>query len=450
MILGNLKKFDPLIVESGKQTINKLLNDFKSPNDITKVLANKTDLKGYIDTLLKHKIIELKSGEKSSLFKNKLDLSDFSSKVNQKTAFDLFLMLSPQCNLKCSYCMNGTVGDVKNSTMSFKTAVDTINFYHKMASKGSIIRVAFFGGEPLLQWELIKKLIGYIEEKKKEGKIIFEYSIPTNLTFVPENFIHYAKKYKIHLICDIDGPEKIHNQLRPSPNFNSFKKTTENIKHLVDNQIDVNMRSTICSKNVKYISKIINLHHSLGGATSSLIPITPSLGNKTINNKELYPDIKVFTKELQNGFRKNKWSSPDTKIYPFSGIINHIFNKGKSESCGIVFGNEVAVDAFGNIYPCVYNCGINSLKLGNIYKQNEDYTKKLYHIYCMVYDSKYEKCSTCSYNEICNGGCPLYTLLSKQIGNCTKSKKYLDEIPCMFYKVPFSEVLWHIYEDRLN
>lgn len=127
------------------------------------------------------------------------------------------LQVTQQCNLRCSYCIYSEEGNSKQrqhstANMSFETAKKVIDFYLENARDSKRLNIGFYGGEPLLEFELIKKCIDYSLDKA-EGKNL-SFSITTNCTLLDLNKIEYLSKINIAILVSLDGPEEIHNKQR--------------------------------------------------------------------------------------------------------------------------------------------------------------------------------------------------------------------------------------------
>ncbi len=145
------------------------------------------------------------------------------------------LQVTQQCNLRCSYCIysgNYYNRSHSNRRMSEELAKKAINFLIEHSKDVKTINIAFYGGEPLLELELIKKCISYAEEKA-EGKNL-TFSITTNGTLVSDEIIEYFQKYDINLLISLDGPKDVHdrNRIFASNGRGSFEKIFENLERI--------------------------------------------------------------------------------------------------------------------------------------------------------------------------------------------------------------------------
>lgn len=233
-----------------------------------------------------------------------------------------------------------------------------------------ILKSFFFGGEPLLNWPLIKEIIEYSEKNIKPAMPGLRYHITTNLTLLSDDMISWAKKYNITFLIDIDGDEKTHNTLRPSPKINSFQSTTNNLPLLKSENIPYSLRTTVTSFNVDQIVEISLLHKELGGDSSAFVAVGPINSDNFIMPSSWYPDIDTFEDNLINILNKNIWNP--RKLFPVKNVMEIIENGSPLyHGCGSPFNKTSAVCANGDVYACIYFVGNEKFYLGNV--MNDDY-----------------------------------------------------------------------------
>ncbi len=125
------------------------------------------------------------------------------------------LQVTQQCNLRCEYCAySGTYTNRRHTdkTMDFETAKKGIDFLIKHSQNSKLLNLSFYGGEPLLEFELIQKCIEYIKVKAEGKKIT--YNITTNATMLNERHIEYFMANDVSLTISLDGPKEIHDKNR--------------------------------------------------------------------------------------------------------------------------------------------------------------------------------------------------------------------------------------------
>ena len=146
----------------------------------------------------------------------------FRTKKNFILNSTILHMIVPtlHCNSKCLYCqVSSKDSSAKNCVMNFKTAKEII--YLIFQSRSDNIKIEFQGGEPLLQFELIKKIVKYSQKLSKYYHKNLEFVICTNLTLIDEEQLKFISKYPIWISTSLDGSKKIHDQNRPLRNGKS-------------------------------------------------------------------------------------------------------------------------------------------------------------------------------------------------------------------------------------
>lgn len=152
--------------------------------------------------------------------------------VNRKIDM-ITLQLTQNCNLRCSYCIYSATSNLGQRShnkkhMSFETAKEALMFYKQHSEDSNMASIGFYGGEPLLEFELIKKIVDYAD-KLFEGKEIC-YAVTTNATLLSEDIIDYLVEHHFVITLSIDGPEKIQDKNRKFKNgLGSYKVVENNI-----------------------------------------------------------------------------------------------------------------------------------------------------------------------------------------------------------------------------
>jgi len=147
------------------------------------------------------------------------------------------LQVTRQCNLRCKYCVYSGSYDNRgheSTKMSFETAKKGIDFLIENSKDNERIFLAFYGGEPLIEFDLIKKCIEYYEEKG-EGKEI-HVTLTTNATLITEEIISYFEKHDVNILISLDGPSEVHNKNRVFCNEDkgTFEKVMDSVQMIKD------------------------------------------------------------------------------------------------------------------------------------------------------------------------------------------------------------------------
>lgn len=420
LVLMNGRFPRPLIFYKGFDLIN---NALKYPNEITN--------KKLIDLLKDYKI--LLDGD----IDEPIPLTHQTFNINGKSELGLYLLVTQKCNLGCTYCLGDNESYINSSTMSFEIIKKTIdNAVNSMLPNGTI-NFIYFGGEPLLNWKLIKRAVVYIEDElNNSNKIKFKHNITSNLTYLPSDFIDFATRYQISVLVDIDGNCSTHNRMRPFRNGQpSYDKIVRNVKILKQNNIYFEIRSTITSENVGQINEISKHHKSLEPSACAFPTLIPVDSEGTILDSKMYPDPKVYYSQLSQAIKNNEFTL--SNICPSNVLANRVL-RGEfvKFDCGMILGNTIAVTHEGDVYPCIYFIGQPDFCMGNVLTTKNPLSQDN----CIVFYNRFnsvlnvdniEECKDCAIRYICGGGCSV-RLLSLQRDNeeTKKARDYFFNITC--------------------
>lgn len=257
------------------------------------------------------------------------------------------ILITNNCNLSCSYCFE----EHKDRKMSKETAKNVVDFLFKNASKSNEkVIIKFFGGEPLLNIDLINYIYDYSLKLSKKLKVKVEFFISTNATIfnkkIKEFIIKWKKDFgKINMQVSIDGMPHIQNKNRKTREGNPSSKFVEKfIKEI--NNLNLNLGEDVFPHSVitkNTLSDLFNIYKYF--VDYGFEGFWYLLDNEEDWNKN---DLKIFEKELikiKNDIEKNNFKKSNFKnLYSKS-------NTCPSKTCQA--GNKfVAIDTDGSIYPC--------------------------------------------------------------------------------------------------
>jgi len=340
-----------------------------------------------------------------------------------------------RCNSKCSYCQVSSK-DLEDSTydMDKKTAKNVVKTIFESPSQN--IKIEFQGGEPLLNFNIIKYIIEYAEWKNLIKKKNLEFVICTNLSLITLSMLKYLSKHRVYISTSIDGPPKIHNTNRPlRDTANSYSIVSEKIaltrKHLGQDSVSALMTTT--SFSLRYVEQIINTYIDLGFSQIFLRPLNPYGFAKKEQHKLAYSVdsfIEFYSKGLEYIIDLNRKGTYFVEIFatillariltPFStGYVDLQSPSGVGIS-GVIY------DYNGNVYVSdegrmLASVGDETFKMGNVNTSshqelfNSDFLRSLIGNTCL---ETVPQCSKCAYQSYC-GSDPVrnYSEQNDFIGN---------------------------------
>lgn len=386
-----LKKNEHLVLDVNSGSIH--IFDDISKNSLIKYLNGQQEM----DLTEKEALSEIKEliAEGSLLSK---DNGELPKNVNHNLK-SICLNVAHICNLACPYCF-ASGGNYKgtNALMTLEVGKKAIDFLLKNSQERPILEVDFFGGEPLLNFKLIKKLVSYgNEESRKKGKVI-KWSMTTNGVLLDEERTDFLIANNIGTVLSIDGRKDIHNYNRHFKNGKgSFDIVMNNYLKFKEYTEDYVVRGTYTSRNLDFYKDVEFLKNS----GFSHISIEPVIGEK-ITLVDL-DTIKNSYKKLTELYLK--WLKDEKPLDFFHFNINL---KGgpciykRITACGAGF-EYLAVTPTGDLYPCHQLIENQKYLMGNIMDNtfNNEIAKEFLHTNIYTKD----KCKNCWARFYCSGGC---------------------------------------------
>ena len=187
------------------------------------------------------------------------------------TALHIFAVTN-KCNLDCVYCQAHSKSSCLDRSMTKETGRKVIEFALQSPNRG--LTFEFQGGEPLLNFEVIKDMITY--SKQINDKKHIEYTIVTNLLDMTEDKLRFLVENDVHICTSLDGPDIVHNNNRPCKNGSeSYSLVMAKIKHLKSKGIPVNAIQTTSKFSLQYPKEIIDQYRTLEINNIFLRPLTP-------------------------------------------------------------------------------------------------------------------------------------------------------------------------------
>ena len=444
-IIFNARQVNPVYFPKGGDKIIELLKELKNSGSFTSP-DNEIYPPELIDFLKFHSII-VPQNQQNEIAKT--GCGECNSQAGLSHHRSVYLLLSHSCNQACIYCLNGikTYQKKKSIVMSEEVAFKSLKNTFNTISENGRMEIVFFGGEPLMNWPLAKKIIDYSEntllKENKTKRIV--YHLTTNLTLFPSDLIETAKKYNMTFLVNIDGPEDIHNKTRPfTDGGKSFYITAKNIEKLVKNGINVALRATVTKHNVERMVDVTKTHKELGGSGSAFVPLNPVDSDIKLLSMSLCPSAKKFEKGLKDVLHSGIWKIKE--LYPYNEYEARLNPMYKNKwGCGAPFGNTPVITAEGEIYSCIYLVGNKKYELGNITSDDFPRQNVVSHMLDIVNVDMRNECKECSFRYLCGGGCPVGVFsIAHNPKAGKKMKDYVHKIACTVSKTVLSELIWHM------
>ena len=314
------------------------------------------------------------------------------------------LNVSHNCNLACEYCFadGGTYNDERRN-MSFETAKAAIDMLIERSGNRRNLEVDFFGGEPMLDFDVVKRTVLYARSIEKDHGKNFRFTITTNAFKLNDDDIDFFNEHMYNVVISVDGRQAIHDRVRKTvggqPTHDTVIANAMRFKDRRKGQYYV--RGTFTRYNLDFCSDVLYLN-DLGFDQISIEPVVLDGKSPMAIRDEDLPTVLAEYDKLAQAYIERRKTDKWFNFFHFMIDLDSAPCAAKRlKGCGA--GAEyVAVAPDGTVYPCHQFDGTKEMALGKVGGElDEEIRKKFY--YCSV-PSKPE-CSACWAKYYCSGGC---------------------------------------------
>ncbi|MBE3592462.1 MAG: thioether cross-link-forming SCIFF peptide maturase [Thermoanaerobacter sp.] len=372
-----------------------------SKEEIVNLLQHKYKKEDMLEAIAE--IDELK--EKGLLFSEDI-YKDIAVSRNDSVIKAMCLNVAHDCNLRCKYCFAST-GDFKGSRklMDFETGKKAIDFLIKSSGKRQNIEVDFFGGEPLLNFEVVKQLVEYGKQKAKENKKTIKFTITTNAILLDDEKIKYFNENFSNVVLSLDGRKEVNDNMRIRVNGSgTYDTIVTKIKKFVESrgEKEYYVRGTFTAKNLDFTNDVLHIA-DLGVYEISVEPVVEKEDKEyTLREEHLERILNEYDRLAEEYIERYEEGRPFSFYHFKIDLEGGPCVKKRLQGCGAGF-EYIAVTPDGDIYPCHQFVGIEEFKLGNLEEgiTNKELQQKF--IESDIY--KREECTKCWARFYCSGGC---------------------------------------------
>lgn len=345
----------------------------------------------------------------------------------------LCLHIAHDCNLSCKYCFAGE-GEYHGhrSMMSFEVGKKAIDFLIQHSGSRRNLEVDFFGGEPLMNFKVVKEIVEYAREQEQLHNKNFRFTMTTNGVLLNDEVQDYLNKTMHNVVLSIDGRKEVHNAMRPSSNGKgSYDLVLPRFKQLAEarGQKDYYVRGTFTHHNLDFANDVMHLVDE-GFKQISVEPVVaPESQDYALKESDI-PQLLEEYDRLALEMLKRYEAGQDFNFFHFMVDLNQGPCVSKRLSgCGS--GNEyMAVTPEGDLYPCHQFVGIDEFLMGHVDTGITNTQKQESFRNCHVYTK--DKCRNCWAKFYCSGGCSANAfqfygdLLEAYDLGCTLEKKRIE------------------------
>lgn len=318
----------------------------------------------------------------------------------------LCLHVAHTCNLNCSYCFASQGRyEGERALMSFEVGKRAMDFLIENSGTRRNLEVDFFGGEPLMNFDVVKRLVAYARSVEKERGKHFRFTLTTNGVLIDDDVIDFANREMSNVVLSLDGRKEVHDRYRVDYAGNgSWEKIVPKFQKLVQARQGKNyyMRGTFTHANPDFL-KDIQTMLDLGFTELSMEPVVAASGDPaalTEADKEIV--MQQYEELARLMLQRDKEGRPFTFYHYMIDLKGGPCIYKRISGCGS--GTEyMAVTPWGDLYPCHQFVGDEKFKLGNIWDGVENHAVQAEFAGCNVYAR--EECRDCWARLYCSGGC---------------------------------------------
>lgn len=407
---GSVHSVDPLLYDTIKLLSGRLA-DMKEPAPVPRKTAEE------VAELLKEKYSADEIQEAFSDIQELIDREElFTADIYKDYVMDfkkrqtvvkaLCLHIAHDCNLACRYCF-AEEGEYhgRRALMSYEVGKKALDFLIANSGTRRNLEVDFFGGEPLMNWEVVKQLVEYGRSQEELHNKKFRFTLTTNGVLLNDEIMEFSNREMSNVVLSLDGRQDVNDRMRPFrngrgsydlivPKFQKFAKERGDRDYFV--------RGTFTRNNLDFADDVLHFA-DLGFEKMSVEPVVASPEEPYAIREEDLPQIMEEYDRLAEEYIKRHKEGRGFTFFHFMLDLNQGPCVAKRLSgCGS--GTEyLAVTPWGDLYPCHQFVGNEEFLLGNV---DEGVTKteicnefKL----CNVYAK--DKCRDCFARFYCSGGC---------------------------------------------
>ena len=318
----------------------------------------------------------------------------------------LCLHVAHTCNLNCAYCF-ASQGKYhgERAIMSFEVGKQALDFLIANSGTRRNLEVDFFGGEPLMNWDVVKELVAYARTQEKIHNKNFRFTLTTNGMLIDDDVIEFANKEMSNVVLSLDGRKEIHDLTRVDYAGNgSYEKIVPKFKKLVDARggKDYYMRGTFTHANPDFTKDLFHMT-DLGFTELSMEPVVCAPNDPAALTAEDLEIVKeqyeILAKEM---IKRKKEGNGFTFYHYMIDLTGGPCIYKRISGCGS--GTEyMAVTPWGDLYPCHQFVGEEEYKLGDVWNGVTNNNVREEFRSCNAYSR--EECKDCWAKLYCSGGC---------------------------------------------
>ena len=318
----------------------------------------------------------------------------------------LCLHVAHTCNLNCNYCFASQgkyQGD--RALMSFEVGKQALDFLIANSGSRTNLEVDFFGGEPLMNWDVVKQLVAYARTQEEPHHKKFRFTLTTNGVLIDDDVIDFANREMHNVVLSLDGRKEVHDRLRRNyEGKGSYDTIVPKFQKLVESRGGKGyyIRGTFTHNNVDFTNDLFHMA-DLGFTELSMEPVVCAPGEPYALTEEDLPKLFEQYELLAKEMIRRKKEGRGFTFYHYMIDLSHgpcIYKR--ISGCGS--GTEyMAVTPWGDLYPCHQFVGDEAYRMGNVWDGVTNTALREKFRECNAYSRT--ECAYCWAKLYCSGGC---------------------------------------------
>ena len=327
-------------------------------------------------------------------------------KKRQTVVKALCLHIAHDCNLACRYCFAGE-GEYQGdrSLMSYEVGKKALDFLVANSGSRRNLEVDFFGGEPLMNFGVVKEIVEYGRQLEKEHDKLFRFTMTTNGVLLNDEVQEFVNKECGNVVLSVDGRKEVHDMMRPFRNGQgSYDLIMPKFKKIADsrNQMNYYVRGTFTHNNLDFSKDVLSLA-DLGYKQISVEPVVADESEDYALREEDLPKIYEEYDKLAVEMIKREKEGRGFNFFHFMVDLTGgpcVYKRLSGCGCGTEY---LAVTPWGDFYPCHQFVGHEEFIMGNVYEGIK--TPDIRHMFNESNVYSKDKCKDCFCKFYCSGGC---------------------------------------------
>jgi uncharacterized protein len=316
------------------------------------------------------------------------------------------LHVAHDCNLRCAYCF-ASQGDYEShrSIMDLETGKKALKFLAENSGSRRNLEVDFFGGEPLMNFEVCKELVTYGRALEKEFNKLFRFTMTTNCLLLDDDKIEYINEHMDNVVLSLDGRREVNDKMRfRVDGSGSYDQIIPNIKKMIEKRgrHTYYVRGTFTKFNTDFAKDVLHFA-DLGFKSTSIEPVVAEPHhNYALDDSDLETVFQQYD-ELADELIARKGTEKEFDFFHFTVDLSQgpcVVKRIRGCGAGAEY---ISVTPEGDIYPCHQFVGNEEFKIGHVDSGIEDREMSLRFKKANVLSK--EECQSCWAKFYCSGGC---------------------------------------------